>query len=274
MDKTISMSQIIRRLKDELIQRYYHFRIQTIENPYRIRLRKQPYKILFLLGHMRSGSSLFTHILNSNPEIIGYGETHLNYESERDFNNLMFKVYWQIRDYQMNHKYLLDKVLHNHKILDINLLHSENLTSIFLIREPQITLASILDIKPHFTEKKALYYYCERLSMLEKYGKIINSKERSLLVSHDQLLNHTDSVFATLKTFLDTKEVFSEQYNILRTTGMKGIGDSSKNIKAGRIIRNPKKSENKISQDLVEKGMQSFNKCHSTLSEYCRTVEI
>ncbi|MGV2388843.1 MAG UNVERIFIED_CONTAM: sulfotransferase [Microcystis novacekii LVE1205-3] len=43
---------------------------------------------------MRSGSSLLTHILNSNPEIIGFGETHLVYESEQDFKALMFQLYW------------------------------------------------------------------------------------------------------------------------------------------------------------------------------------
>ncbi|MGH2413856.1 MAG: sulfotransferase family protein, partial [Microcystaceae cyanobacterium] len=232
-----------------------------------------PYRILFILSHMRSGSSLLTHILNSNPEIIGYGETHINYASEVDFKKLMFKVYWQLKNLAMNHQYILDKILHNHKFLDDNFLISEKVYIIFLLREPQKTLPSIIGIKPHWSEEKALNYYLERLSMLEKYAKLINNKKHSLLVRYDQILNHSESVFEALRNWLETQTEFSEQYQVLKTTGMKGIGDSSSNIKAGRIIRNSQKLDSKFSQELVETAMPYFNQCSQTLSQYCRTID-
>ena len=89
---------------------------------------------------MRSGSSLFSHILNSNPQIIGYGETHINYDSVANFKDLQFKVYWQLKDVSMTHRYILDKILHNHKITDSTILKTSYLSNIFLIREPLGTI--------------------------------------------------------------------------------------------------------------------------------------
>jgi hypothetical protein len=231
---------------------------------------------------MRSGSSLLTHILNSNPEIIGYGETHLQYSSEANFKNLILKVYWQAQEFRkiqhlknlnMNHQYVMDKVLHNNKFLNNNFLNSENIYGLFLIREPQRSLTSILDLKPHWDEVKALKYYVERLKMLENYAKVINTKKRSFFMTHDQLLNHTDLVFEALKNFLETKKGFSEEYEILKTTGMRDVGDHRGNIKAGRIVRVTRKLDIKISPELVEKARQSYNQCYATLSQYCSSIE-
>ncbi|MGK7886582.1 MAG: sulfotransferase family protein, partial [Crocosphaera sp.] len=252
------MRQYFRDIKNNLANNYYQFRINTDQDPYQIRFREKPFRILFILSHMRSGSSLLTHLLNSNPEIIGYGETHINYSSELDFKTLMFKVYWNIKNYQMDHKYLLDKVLHNHKFLTDNFLVSDQVYSIFLIREPQRTLASILEIKPHWSEEKALIYYQERLGVLESYARLINNKKQSFFITHEQLIDQTDLVFNGLKNFLETQESFSEQYETLRTTGRKGIGDSSENIKAGYIIRNRTQIDTKFSGELVEKATHSF----------------
>ena len=273
MNITNNLDRAIRDLKNNTAEKYYQLRIKTVPEPCRIFWRFQPYKILFILSHMRSGSSLLTHILNSNPEIIGYGETHINYTSEANFKDLIFKVYWEMRDYKMQHKYILDKILHNKKILNNNLLASNNIRTIFLIREPVRSLNSIIALKPHWSEKKTLNYYLERLAMLENYAKIIDNKNHGLFITHKQLLQQTNLVFEKLKNFLDANEGFSEQYEILRTTGRSGIGDSSKNIKAGRIVREPRRLDKKISPESIAKAMPLFNQCSETLSEYCSVVE-
>ena len=272
--KNKGISQSIRNFKDEIIYNYYQFRINTLQDPYQLLFRNQPYKILFLLSHMRSGSSLMTHLLSSNPEIIGYGETQMKYCSELDFKKLILKVYWQLREYKMDHKYVLDKVLHDTKFLDQKFISSPQLYSIFLLREPQRTLPSLLTIKSDWTEEDALTYYSERLSTLTNYAKLINSKEHSLFIDYDQVVNNSDAVFETLKDFLDTQIGFSEQYQLRPTTGVRGIGDSSDAIKAGRIIKNPRKLAKEVSPHLVEKAKQSFEQCSATLSEYCRTIKI
>ncbi|ACK67717.1 nucleoside triphosphate hydrolase superfamily protein [Rippkaea orientalis PCC 8801] len=259
----------LRNLKDDLARNYYKIRLNDERSPYHIRFRKRPYKVLFILSHMRSGSSLLTHILNSHPDIIGYGETHLNYSREMDFKQLLFKVYWQLREYSMSHHYVLDKVLHNHKFLTDNFLFNQQVYSIFLLREPNRTLSSILDIKPHWTQEKATNYYLERLAMLENYAKLISNQERSLFITYNQLIKQSDLVFNTFKEFLQTETGFSEQYQVLKTTGIKGVGDSSENIHKGKIMRNARELKTTVSPELIMQGQKSFERCCETLSHYC-----
>ncbi len=54
-------------------------------------LKSEKRKMLFVCGHMRSGSSLLLHILNTNPEVLGFGEMHIKYHSEKDFGRAVFK---------------------------------------------------------------------------------------------------------------------------------------------------------------------------------------
>jgi hypothetical protein len=269
----LKFSRFLENTRVKASYKYLQLRIHTPKSPYHILFRKSPYRILFVLSHMRSGSSLLSHILNSNPEIIGYGETHTNYETENDFKALMFRLYWLNREMKMNHTYALDKILHNHKLLNNAFLTSNKLYSIFLLREPTRTLSSILDIKPHLTEEQATEYYINRLSCLEEYAKLINSKDHSLLITYSQLVEKSNLVFQGLQSFLGTQEGFSEKYNVLRTTGMRGIGDSSENIKAGKIIRTERKLDREISNELTEKARQAFDNCQSILSQYCRIIK-
>ena len=260
------LAQPLESLKIKLLYHYFNFRINGVADPCRVRWREQPYKIIFILSHMRSGSSLFSHILNSNPEIIGYGETHINYQSEADLKALQFKVYWQLKNPQMRHTYILDKILHDHKILNTEILRSPDIFSIFLIREPQKTLASILDIKPNWSEEKAVNYYCDRLETLGDYAKIISDKERYFFLTYDQLIHNSERIFLDLQNFLKTASGFSEEYEILKTTGKRGIGDSTEKIKAGRIIKSERKLNITISPEAITRAMEVFIKCQDQLS--------
>jgi hypothetical protein len=230
---------------------------------------------------MRSGSSLLTHILSSNPEIIGYGETHIQYSSEQDFKQLMLKNYLnvsefrQIKDFKnfrMNHKYILDKVLHNNKFLDHSFLTLGNVYVICLLREPQRTLSSILDLKPHWSEEKALLYYSDRLKHLETYAQIINNLDRAFFLTYEQLLNNTDLVLKKLQIFLKTKYPFTENYKILKTTGQPGVGDSKENIKAGQILRQSRELSTHVSAASINLAEKALINCVNTFSNYCSSI--
>ena len=116
-------------------------------------------------------------------------------------------------------------------------------------------------------------YYLNRLSTLERYAKLINNKEGSLLITYDQLLNQTDLVFDAFKKVLGTESEFSEEYKVTNKTGIAGIGDSKENIKAGCIVRSPRKLAQKITSISIAKGTKQFENCVSTLSEYCSFVK-
>lgn len=230
---------------------------------------------------MRSGSSLLTHILSSNPEIIGYGETHTKYQSEVDLKNLMLNVYLKvpefktlsdIKNFRMDHSYILDKVLHNSRFSDYSFLASQNVYSIFLLREPKRSLGSLLDLKPHWTEQTAVDYYSDRLRQIETYAQFVNNPKHTLVVTYEQMLNQTQSVLVRLQQFLSTTQSFSEDYKVVKTTGQAGIGDHKGNIKAGRIIRNARALDITIGDEAVQLGQAAFDQCMTTLSKYCTII--
>lgn len=273
-----SSRQSLREAKNKFVENYFQLRITLTQSPYKILLRNDSYKILFLLSHMRSGSSLLTHILGSNPEIIGYGETHIQYFSEEDVQQLMLKIYLNVpefrrikdlKNFRMNHRYILDKVLHNNKFLDHSFLTSENIYVIFLLREPQRTLNSILDLKSHWSEEKALLYYSDRLKNLEMYAQIINNLDRAFFLTYEQLLNSTDLVLEKLQVFLKTEHPFTENYKVFKTTGQPGVGDSKENIKAGQILRHSRELSTHVSSTSIELAEKAFRDCVRTLSNYC-----
>ena len=275
MNETIDLREKLREIKSSLVYRYLDFRINNHTSPYQILFRKTPYRILFILGHMRAASSLLSHILTSNPEIIGYGETHTQYYSAQDLKKLMSKLYgnhYQLKNMTMSHKYMLDKILHNNKLIDDSFLKSEQVYALFLIRKPQRTIASILDLKSDWDEHKALNYYRERLAKLEEHARFINDKNRSLFIKQEQILDDTDKVFLALQTFLDTKTGFSEQYEVQKTTGMRYVGDQTENIKSGRIVRQKRKLAIEPTEATIEKAMESYQRCCQTLSQYCTLI--
>ena len=277
----LSLRHGLRVFKNNLIYQYFKFRINRTQNTYKIVLKKAPYKVIFLLGHMRSGSSLLTNILIANPSIKGYGETHIQYQSEADLKHLMFKIYFHIQEFKsfqdltklrMNHTYLLDKLLHDHKLLNEHFLKLDNFYFIFLIREPKRSLLSMLDHKPNWTEKEAVQYYNQRLSTLSRYAQIINSKNRSFFLTYDQLINQTDAVLSALQDFLRTEQKFAGNYQVTNITGRRHLGDFKEKIRSGKIIRKPREIDISICSDLVEKEIEHYNNCYSQLSQFCKTI--
>ncbi len=270
------MPSFIRRFfKDPLIRAYFRFRIDGTAAPYRVRWRSRPYCPLLILGHMRSGSSLLVHLLTSNPEILGYGETHITYESPADFKRLLHKVYAHQHDYRMGQTYVFDKLLHDQKLANDALLQESLTRAIFLLREPSRSLASMLDLKPHWRAQEALDYYVNRLATLERYAAILGP-ERGVLVEYEQLLQQSGAVFDLLQRFLGTQAGFSEQYQVTSTTGMRGIGDSSDQIKAGRIVRQARTLERaaEITPELREQAHRCYEQCRETLQHHCQFLAI
>ncbi|MEM6253203.1 MAG: sulfotransferase family protein [Cyanobacteria bacterium P01_D01_bin.156] len=210
--------QRIRESKNDWVQHYFSYRIDSVKQPYRVAFRARPYRFLLLLSHMRSGSSLLTHVLSTNPEVIGYGETHTSYANAHDFKGLLKKVYWQAQDFRtlqdvqnlrMNHQYVMDKLLHNKKFLDHDFLTSQQIYGLFLLREPERSLASIADLKPHWNQRDTIDYYAARLAMLVNYARLIKDPQRMLVVTYEQLLDNTSEVLEALQQFLQTQAPFT-----------------------------------------------------------------
>jgi hypothetical protein len=242
-----------------------------------IRTQRRPYRFIFIISHMRSGSSLLTHLLTSNPAICGYGETHRRYYAEINFKALVGNVLYTLRDGPLagNEKYVLDKVLHNHLLSPRRLraLQDERFRVIFLLREPYATLSSAVQTL-HLPVAQAVDYYLKRVARLEEDALVLTPHTSCVALTYDQLLHRTEEVFRLLEEFLGLDHPLTETYQVLPTTGKARIGDPSAKIQAGRIVKDaPEAAHSEICDEDIWAARRVYKRCHALLRNTCLTVD-
>ncbi len=109
---------------------------------------REPYEYILILASARSGSTLLVHILSSNPEICGMGESKISVTSPAGYNLIAGKnmyIHWRSKMPRTgDERYILDKLVHNHLLdpQDIALLKNPRVRIVFLLREPIGTITS------------------------------------------------------------------------------------------------------------------------------------
>jgi hypothetical protein len=205
---------------------------------------------LFILGHMRSGSTLLCHLLCSSDDIVGFGESHNNYRRRSDFAKLLMSVRTRTGHNPLKYRYVLDKIVGTQHIMSPTVLTDRRTRYLFLVREPLASLASMVAMRRHFHPDEtpeqvlafAIQHYTERLGQLLQLAETIDDPQRCLLVTHQQVIDETPATFKAFESFLDLRAPLREEYDIMPTTGQSGIGDPFGNIRLGRISRSlPKK---------------------------------
>lgn len=197
-----------------------------------------PAQYVFILGHMRSRSSLLTHLLGSHPEISGYTESHIKYRNRWDLARLRWHIS-QAGGHWPTGRYLLDKQLHNRMYLPAQLRHSDRLRAVILIRPPMETVSSIVrmgertgnrnDADPH----RAAAYYCQRVATLT--GLAIELRDRALLINSDHLVKNPRAVLDAIGAHLNLATPLQNHYELGRHTGKAGAGDISPLIRSRQI---------------------------------------
>lgn len=224
--------------------------------------RSRRSQVLFILGHMRSGSSLLVHVLNSHSQIIGYGETHITYEDEDDFCRLAEAVYSSFDDDELSESYLLDKVLHDY-IADPTLLELPAVKVLFLVRDPVQTLLSLSEMDFISSAAEALDYYVEQLKVLERYARA--RQESAFLLTYDQLTRDTEVVLKFLQEYLGLRTPLAREYENMWSTGLRGVGDSSKKIVSGCIQSPRSRQRREMPQQVTDRAEAAFRKCVMSL---------
>jgi Sulfotransferase family len=223
-------------------------------------LSRREYRYIFILGHMRSGSTLLAHILASHPDIAGAGEMHVSYRTPTDLPTLVLKTSEFLRRPILRETYIVDQINHAYVTDDI-LLSDQVYRCIILIREPEATLKSMLNLS--IQENAALEVYVNRLETLTQYGLLL--RERALLVEYDDLIDHTEETLAALTGFLGLNSPLTPDYATHRMTArVAGYGDRSSNIKRGRIVRTPN-HEVTLSKGTLIAAVPVFRKCREQL---------
>jgi hypothetical protein len=224
-------------------------------------LRSKRY--ILVLSHMRCYSSLLCHILNSNPEVAGYVETHSSYHGRSDLWRLKRRVFLG-SDANVGARYVLDKVLHNSCKVNPILLRRDDVFVIFLLREPrrtiQSTVAMARDLDPQNWKadpKKVTQAYIRRVKQLRLLA--YQELRHAIFVDAQRLIDESPGVLGELTTFLSLQKPLTEEYHTSSLTGVQLFGDPGKYINTGSIVRNREDySEIELSDDDLDPAFEAY----------------
>ena len=238
-------------------------------------------RYLFVLSHMRSGSSLLAHLLGSHPEIAGYGELHRGYRAQEDLDRLVVDVEKQVSSSGLSQRYVLDKILHNRHEIHPHIATRPDTLFVFLLREPNASISSLNARLPEWcpaaidatdTYNWSVEQYRMRLMGMRRLARTVDDPTRCCFVTFEQLLGDTRLVFSAIESMLKLESPLSEEYSVVSETGKPGFGDTSEHIHAGRILRDlPKRSQPDISQS--GEHVELYQDTCRLLGRYCRTTD-
>lgn len=234
-------------------------------------------KFIFLVSHMRSYSSLFSHILGSNKDISGYAEMHIKYKNWADLIRLKHKVYTSNNN-NLRGQYVLDKILHNHHTISESILNRENVNLIVNLREPVSTLKSILNMEQNITRSKmfrnkedVLYYYISRLDEIQRI--VSKATCNVLFLKSEKFLNDTGYVLNFVSKWLKLETMLSPGYSKFKHTGQAGYGDPSDLINQGQIVRkNNKYDDIKLPAEIINRAVEKYESVLKVLPLYCNSI--
>jgi len=210
------------------------------------------YEYIFILSHIRSGSSLLSALLSSHPAISGYGETHIQYRTAADLRHLRSKVLARKRRFPRLgcERYILGKVLHSSLTTGVSSAFwlSGKVRPVFLVREPGGTVRSMFRSLGH-SESAVRAYYLNRLPELAENLRSISTVLQPMVITYTDLTTRSKETLWALQEYLGLTQPLSETYSITRQTGIKGVGDTSELIRSGRILRRREISERPASMN-------------------------
>jgi hypothetical protein len=232
--------------------------------------------LLHVLSHMRSYSSVLSHVLGSHPEIDGYCETHIRYRFALDVHRLRWKVR-ALTGEPLSGRFVLDKVLHNYAITP-RIVSSPQTRAVFLLRRPVQTLQSILYMGRHLDRndrtadlKHAVSYYIRRLERLTQLAPILG--HRAAFIASEDLVGNTAGSLHFLEDFLGLESPLTQEYRRFRKTGAPGYGDPSRNIQTGELrARETRRPCYPIPVETIEGVADAYGKCHDACKLHCVTL--
>ncbi len=209
--------------------------------PCSINTLSDPYARIFLLSHMRAYTSLAGHILGSHPQINGYYEMHLSYESPSALNRQL-ELFLQGDALKPASRYLFDKLLHNDYRLRPERLGLADIRILLSLAEPKHTIKSIVHLfaqKPdpdlYASPVAAADYYVARVRALAEFCRTTEWPYHYF--DAELLLRAPEQLLPRLTKWLELDSPLSERYQIFSQTGKAGRGDTSPRIHRGSVDR-------------------------------------
>ncbi len=200
-----------------------------------------PRQHIFLLSHMRAYTSLFGHILGSNPEICGYYEMHIGYHSWKSLVRQKL-LYFRDDPVKPGARYMFDKVLHNDHDTALGVLDMARCHVIFALREPRLVVPSILKLYARVdpghefnSEAFATRYYIERVEELARLAR--GMRRPYFYMDAEALKQDAGRCLPQLGEWLELATPLSPHYELQSHSLRERDGDSSERMQAGTITK-------------------------------------
>ena len=183
---------------------------------------------IFILAHMRCGSTALSNIICSRPDVNGYGEAHIRYSVPGALGRLALNHV--VRDgWSRQAPYMFDKVLHSR--LDTGA-PPEFFTSraIFVLREPEPTIRSICNLyekigRAEFRSKEAAaHYYVARVEALAGLWDRFPA-DRRIGMTHKGLMHDPERALAAISHHLGFAPPLANRYESRAASRKGGGGD-------------------------------------------------
>ena len=225
---------------------------------------------------MRANTSLIGHILGSHPQICGYYEMHLSYKNQQDLL-AQEQLYLKQETTSKNAEYLFDKLLHNdYQLLPKKICQEPNqqLKILVSLRPAEQTLKSIINLfqkknnnHPYADPVNATQYYIKRLKLIADFCKTYPNSY--YYYDADMLRNDSETTLKKLTQWLELTSPLSSEYQCFSKTGQERAGDSSANIKQGKIIKQVGGyDEINIDSNLLVEAEECFLESYSAIIKY------
>ncbi|MCJ2183524.1 sulfotransferase [Novosphingobium sp. 1949] len=193
---------------------------------------------LFVLAHMRCGSTALSNVICSRPDISGYGETHVRHDGPdapgRLAVNGLRRGGWRV-----SAPYQFDKILHSR--LDRTAPPAfYDARAIFVVRQPEATIPSIVRLfaklgrNEYRTQAEAADYYIERVGALAAMWHRFPA-ERRIGLTHGALLADPDAQLARISRALAIDPPLENTYRSHAASRRGGGGDPYVSARHSRI---------------------------------------
>jgi hypothetical protein len=228
-----------------------------------------PLPAVFIMGHMRSGSTLLLHIMLTHPRIIGCGERNRPYESHLDLDKLAIASRLAQRAPFRRVRYAVDQINHDELTPNRDLLEDARVRMIFLVRSPAPTVSSILKLSRAFyndawTIERAVDYYARRLRTLAALAAGA-AAGRAMAMGYEDLVDDTATMLRKMEAFLGVDTPFREESEVQRFTGTRG--DPSGTIQAGQIVRRRMAAADEFPAVALEQATEAYRQYRSAIAE-------
>lgn len=197
-----------------------------------------PDRAIFVIGHMRCGSTALSNVLVSRPEVSGYGEAHVPYRGRAAMGVLLLNQ-WRRQSWRPGARHLFDKILHNrYDALAWPGFFAGR--AIFVARAPDAAIASIralfaaIGSAEYGSDAEAALYYAERLeAMLALWPRF--APARRLALTYEALTAAPDAELARVGAMVGLSPPLANAYAPRAAAQARGAGDPLTSHRFARI---------------------------------------